>query len=203
MPDRRIFGRSCEYALERSIAIATSLTTPPTDAPPIRLTESADDAAFRAWYEESLPHVYRYLYNRCGRRSDVAEELSQETFLEAVRSRHDADRGDRRSWLIGIARHRLLDHFRRQARRERTFLRLVSTRPPVAITMDRSHPDELIVAALERLPAHQRAAVVLRYVDDLPVREVARLLGRSEGATESLLSRGREALRRLLSEEVR
>jgi RNA polymerase sigma-70 factor (ECF subfamily) len=42
----------------------------------------------------------------------------------------------------------------------------------------------------------QRTAIVLRYVDDLPVRDIAALLGRSEGAIESLLSRGKETLRR-------
>ena len=49
---------------------------------------------------------------------------------------------------------------------------------------------------LRRLPTAQRAAMTLRYLDDLPVREVAALLDRSEGSVESLLSRGREALRR-------
>jgi RNA polymerase sigma-70 factor (ECF subfamily) len=163
--------------------------------------ENAADAAFREWYEASLPRVHRYLYNRCGRRVDLAEELTQETFLEAVRSRSFDEQRDRVGWLIGIARHRLLDHYRREARRERTLVRLIQGRPLVAITLDRPDEDARLADALERLPANQRAAVVLRYVDDLAVREVARLLGRTESATESLLSRGRETLRRVLSEE--
>jgi RNA polymerase sigma-70 factor (ECF subfamily) len=162
-----------------------------------------DDASFREWYDACLPRVYGYLFNRCGRNADVAEELTQQTFVEAVRSRRYVDRGEPVSWLIGIARHRLLDHFRRLDRRERGFLRLVANRPPQAIWMGTGDEDGRVNAALDGLPAAQRAAIVLRYLDDLPVREVARLLGRSEGAVESLLSRGREALRHSLAEDKR
>jgi RNA polymerase sigma factor (sigma-70 family) len=62
-------------------------------------------------------------------------------------------------------------------------------------------PEGVLVDAVRRLPAAQRAAITLRYIDDLPVREVAALLGRSEGAVESLLSRGRETLRRATGDE--
>lgn len=162
-----------------------------------------DEAAFRAWYEASLPVVYRYLFNRCGRRADVAEELTQQTFVEAVRSRSYVDRGQPASWLIGIARHRLIDYLRGLERRENRLLRLVSTRAPQQIWMDEPDPDDRVSHALARLPAAQRAAVVLRYVDDLSVSEVARLLGRTESAVESLLSRGRESLRKQLGEVAR
>ena len=58
------------------------------------------------------------------------------------------------------------------------------------------HACRQVLASLNALPALQRAALGLRYLDDLPVPEVARLLGRSVHATESLLVRGREGLRR-------
>lgn len=157
----------------------------------------ADDARFRAWYEGVLPQVYGYLFNRCGRNQDLAEELTQQTFVEAVRGRDAFRQGEPLAWLIGIARHRLVDHFRRLERRERGFLRLLASRPPQVIWLrDATSGDDELSAALDRLPAAQRAALVLRYVDDLPVREVGRLMGRSEAAIESLLSRGRDALRR-------
>ena len=57
-------------------------------------------------------------------------------------------------------------------------------------------PVDQVLASLAALPALQRAAVGLRYLDDLAVPEVARLLDRSVHATESLLARGREGLRR-------
>jgi RNA polymerase sigma-70 factor (ECF subfamily) len=159
-----------------------------------------EEEAFRGWYERTLPRVYAYLFNRCGRNADLAEELTQQTFVDAVHSRRSTVASQSPEWMIGVARHKLLDYFRRRERRENGFLRLVAGRPPQSISMDETGPDDRISIALARLPAAQRAAVVLRYVDDLPVREVARLLGRSEASAESLLSRARAALRQQLSE---
>ena len=175
-----------------------SQSAQPITVEPAVTTAAPTEAALRAWYDESLPRVYGYLFNRCGRNAHTAEELTQQTFVEAVRSRR-APNDEPVTWLIGIARHRLLDHFRKLERRERGFLRLVATRPPTDIWPD-TESDDQIAAALAQLPAGQRSAIVLRYMDDLPVAEVCRLLGRSEGAVESLLSRGRAALRESLAE---
>lgn len=158
-------------------------------------TALSDQRAFDAWYESMLPHVYGYLLHRCGRNRQVAEELTQDTFLEAVRSRRTFHGTETRPWLIGIARHRLIDHLRREGRRERTLIRVFSRERPAVVWLGADEAGGELTAALERIPATQRAALILRYIDDLPVREVARLLRRSEGAVESLLSRGRERLR--------
>jgi RNA polymerase sigma-70 factor, ECF subfamily len=200
---RRIPAFSSEYFHEM---VRSSPVSPMAAVGPVKgQGERADEqgASFRAWYEETLPRVYGYLFNRCGRNAELAEELTQETFFEALRSGHVLDRRDPATWLIGIARHRLVDHFRRLQRRERGLLRLVAARPPQTIWINPPDPDDRLADALTRLPAAQKAAIVLRYLDDLPVREVAQLLGRSEGATESLLSRGRAALRQSLAEDAR
>ena len=156
-----------------------------------------DEPLFRRWYDATLPHVYRYLFHRCGRDTELAQELTQQTFIAAIGSRRGPSKDDAMAWVIGIARHRLADHFRGLERRERGFLRLLirSSQPAVAWIGD-LEPEGRLLAALRLLPAAQRAAITLRYIDDLPVREVAALLGKSEGAVESLLSRGRETLRR-------
>lgn len=180
------------------------MTGPPSSVADTASFEAvfADEAAFRAWYDEALPSVYRYLYHRSGRDRDLAEELAQQTFVEAVRSHRHFTGGEPVAWLVGIARHRLVDHFRTQERRERGLRRFMVERPKVGWIGEPALDDEL-AAALANLPTAQRAAIILRYLDDLPVREVARLLGRSEGAVESLLSRGRDALRRSYAGDVR
>jgi RNA polymerase sigma-70 factor, ECF subfamily len=145
-----------------------------------------------ALYDEALPQVYGYLLSRCGQRS-LAEDLTAETFLAAVDT---ARRNEPVSvpWLIGVARHKLADHWRRQAREERS-LALVPAEP--------EPPWEDCVldavtarAALARLGPHHRLALTLRYLDGLPVPEVARLLDRTLHATEALLVRARAAFRR-------
>ena len=155
----------------------------------------ADEDAFRAWYEAALPRVFRYVFHRCGRDRALAEELTQETFVAAIRSsRRFSGGGDAVNWVIGIARHRLADHYRRLERQERGVVNLMSGAHIDAV-MPWNDPDDELAAAVAALPAMQRAAIVLRYQDDLSVREVARLIRRTEKAVESLLSRGRDTLR--------
>lgn len=166
----------------------------------------ADNLAFRAWYERSLPRVYAYLLHRCGRDAELAEELTQQAFVEAVRGRaRFRGQSDPVTWVVGIARNKLVDHFRRAERDQRRHAALVAReighhgtgQPPPGI-----HPDE-VDEALTRLPALQRAVLVLHYMDHLPVREVARFIGKSEAATASLLARGREAFRQAFQEADR
>ena len=155
-------------------------------------TEPAAGADLLALYDEALPQVYGYLLSRCGQKA-LAEDLTAETFLAAV----DTVRRDQPAsvaWLIGVARHKLVDHWRRLAREERS-LSLIPAEP------ESPWEDGVLDAvtarsALERLGPHHRLALTLRYLDGLPVPEVARLLGRTLHATEALLVRARAAFRR-------
>jgi RNA polymerase sigma-70 factor (ECF subfamily) len=159
----------------------------------------ASEAAFRRFYDEALPRLYGYLLHRCRGDPALAEDLAQSAFAEAIRRRETFDgRSEPVTWLIGIARHKLLDHFRTLDREERRRMHLIVRE----LVMDRERDawrdaDErdALMAALGRLTAMQQAALILHYADGLPVREVAREIGRSESATESLLTRAREALR--------
>ena len=159
----------------------------------------ASESAFRAFYDRALPVVYGYLVRRCGGDAALAEDLAQTAFVEAVQRRGAFDgRSDPLTWVVGIARHKLVDAFRRQARDEHRLMQLQVRELAVAADERpwRSADDgEQLAALLGHLPALQRAALVLRYADGLPVREVARQIHKSESATESLLSRGRTALR--------
>jgi RNA polymerase sigma-70 factor (ECF subfamily) len=167
---------------------------------PMDLSELVrDERAFRAWYDDALPRVFGVVFDRCGGDRALAEEITQEAFVEAVRNRARFEgRADSVTWVIGIARHKLADHFRIAARDERRRLRL-------APDVDEDEPwgpletRDDVVRALGRLPESQRAVLCLRYLDDLPVADVARVIGRSESATESLLSRARDGLRGALS----
>jgi RNA polymerase sigma-70 factor (ECF subfamily) len=163
----------------------------------------ADELSFRAWYERSLPRVYAYLFHRCGRNPELAEELAQQAFVEAVRSRaRFRGHSDAVTWVIGIARNKLVDHFRRAERDQRRHAALVAREfAQVAPAADLSPigPDE-IDEALAVLPPLQRAVLVLHYMDHLPVRDVALSIGKSEAATASLLARGRDAFRQAYQE---
>ena len=148
-----------------------------------------------ALYDQALPEVYGYLLDRCG---DVttAEDLTSETFLAAVRSADTAPISI--PWMIGVARHKLVDHWRRRARDDRLVAELAfdpDLDDPTNDPWDAQLTSMRAIDALQRLGDHHRAALTLRYVDGLPVPEVAALLGRTVHATEALLVRARSAFR--------
>ena len=153
---------------------------------------SVQGAALLDLYTDVLPDVYGYLLSRCGAPA-VAEDLTAETFLAAVRAQDQASIGV--GWLIGTARHKLVDHWRRREREERG-LRLLDgedAEDPWDAELDALRAADV----LDQLSPAHRAALTLRYLDDLPVPQVAALLARTLHATEALLVRARAAFRRV------
>jgi RNA polymerase sigma-70 factor (ECF subfamily) len=154
-----------------------------------------------ALYDEALPQVFGYLVHRCGSTS-LAEDLTSETFLAAV----DAVRRDRVpdltvGWLVGVARHKLADHWRAEARDERRLQAVAGRARPPEDPWDGEVDAMDARATLAALGVQHRAALTLRYVDGLPVPEVAEHLGRTVHATEALLVRARAAFRRAYAEK--
>jgi RNA polymerase sigma-70 factor (ECF subfamily) len=104
------------------------------------------------------------------------------------------------AWLIGVARHKLVDHWRRGERERRGLAAVGPDQPidPWEELLDTSAAH----SALARLPGPQRAALALRYLDGLSVPEIADHLDRTVRGTETLLVRARTALRRIYREEA-
>ncbi len=164
-----------------------------------------DTESFRAFYDDALPRVYGYLLHRCGGSVTVAEDLTQETFLAAVAELKKSQRvRTPTAWIYGIARHKLLDHYRQQERADRP-LAVAWEAEPLEMDLvidDAQEARERASAALASVATSQRAALVLCYVDGYSVPEAARLLGKSVEAVESLLARGRQSFKRAYVEET-
>ena len=166
-------------------------------APPAEAALTASPKSFSAFYGRALPRVYGYFLYRCGGSALVAEDLTQETFLAAVVELKKGKRVRQPSaWIYGIARHKLLDHYRREQRSDRQ-LSLGST---LEVDEEPVAPEdwdgrERAIAALSAVAASQRAALMLCYVDGYSVPEAAQLLGKSVEAVESLLARGRQTFK--------
>jgi RNA polymerase sigma-70 factor (sigma-E family) len=131
----------------------------------------------------------------------VAEDVAQEAFVRSAgRFDHlrqpDAFAAYLRRTVVNLCRARL-----RRQRLERDWLRRQERHEPAS--RPSFDPDERTIVwdAIESLPWRQRAAIVLRYYEDLPQSEIADLLGCSVGATESLLSRAMTTLRATMTEE--
>jgi RNA polymerase sigma-70 factor (ECF subfamily) len=162
-------------------------------------------AALLALYDDAVGEVYGYLLARCRNRT-TAEDVTSDVFMGAVDA---VSRGRVETvtiaWLIGIARHKLVDHWRRVERDQR---RLTAVADEPGGTDDEDDPwdaqlDVLAARdALEQLGAHHRAALTLRYLDGLSVPECAAVLDRTVHATEALLGRAKRAFRQVYGEEV-
>jgi RNA polymerase sigma-70 factor (ECF subfamily) len=146
-------------------------------------------------FDAHVGQVYSYFLRRCGERSS-AEDLTSETVLSALVSlQRSPPRSADAAWLIGIARHKLVDHWRRREREHRipTVAAVGSgdVEPPWEQELEAGRAIEV----LEKLMPHHRLVLTLRYLDDLSVPEIAAHLDRSVHAAESLLARARGAFR--------
>lgn len=152
-------------------------------------------------YDRTLPDVFGYLSARCDSVT-VAEDLTAETYLAAVAAaRRSPTPQLTTAWLIGVARHKLVDHWRWRSREERR-LQVAVYEPAYADDPWEAHLDAVLAMdVLRGLGAHHRAVLTLRYLDDLSVSDVADVLGRSLHATEALLVRARSAFRSAYKDE--
>jgi RNA polymerase sigma-70 factor (ECF subfamily) len=163
-------------------------------------------AAWASLCEEYGAALYRFAFHLTGGDPVLAEDIRQETFLSAADAIHGY-RGEAPlfGWLCAIARRKTADEFRRRGRTERLPEDDV---PPTAAGGNRlrleDQPEEwflrselraAIIEALWCLPPDYREALVARYAEGMEVEAIARKIGRSYKATESLLARARAALR--------
>jgi RNA polymerase sigma-70 factor, ECF subfamily len=160
--------------------------------------ETASEARFEAVFRAHYRRLVRSLALACGNQ-DLAADLVQQAFAQLW-----ADWGrisgyeSPSTWVARVAISRLRDHRRSLRRGAAALLRL--GQPPEA-TETAAFEGLDIRTALSRLPLKQRLAVVLFYLDDRPVAQVADMMGVSEGTVNRHLFRAREALRRELKED--
>lgn len=152
-----------------------------------------DEAGLESLYLSHAPQAIRLAFLLTGD-GELARDLVQEAFVRVAGRiprlrRQDAFGAYLRTTVVNLAASRTRSRRREQAALSRLALE----------RQDRDEPDLDLRAhlrtALRRLPPRQRAALVLRYFEDLPEREVARILGCSVVAARSLVARGMEGLR--------
>jgi RNA polymerase sigma factor (sigma-70 family) len=144
---------------------------------------------FQALLDAHRADVYRFLVALVG--PQEAEDCFQETFLAALRAYPDLrDAGNLRAWVFTIAHRKAMDSHRARSKRPE----------PIDAVPERAAPppaerDPVLWEAVRSLPPKQRTAVVARYVNDLPYREIARVLGGTEEAARRNAADGVKKLR--------
>lgn len=165
----------------------------------VRRAKAGDVDAFATIFDRHYGAVYRYISYRLGDTA-LAEDLTSDVFVRCV-ERIDWFRYRGRpilAWLYAIARNLVIDHFRRVERHP--------TAPLPEGTGDRiaggsweadwSLTTEMLVQCLSDLTEDQRRVILLKFVEGYPNADVARILGKTEGAVKSLQHRALAAMRR-------
>lgn len=139
--------------------------------------------------------VYKFLLARCGDR-DLAEELTQETFYQAIRSIHRFDGSCKVSvWLCQIAKHLWYQQLRRQQRETPLPETMPETPGPSAEDTLLAQEDRLsLLKRLHALPEPQREVVYLRSFGGLSFREIGDVMGKTEVWARVTFYRGKERL---------
>jgi len=163
------------------------------------------DAEFTDLYRAHLRDVYSYAYYRIGNHHD-AEDLTEQTFLQAWRhfdrARREAEGRPLRPWLIRIAHNLAANYYRDRSRRPQANIDDVA---PVAALHETAQlvegRQELreVLEGVAALPDDRREALIMRFALGMDNREIARALGRSEGATKVLLHRAIKQLEAALA----
>jgi len=160
-----------------------------------RQMAAGDRIALQTLYARYLPVLWRYAWAHLRPDEAAARDAVSDSFLAALRGRHDPAKGSVAQWLMGIARHKIAD-----ARR--------SVKPMLQPNADLSAPGadpgnslvhdearDAVHRVMLALDDEERLALEWKYLDGASVREIAARLGRTEKAAEALLFRAREKFR--------
>jgi RNA polymerase sigma-70 factor (ECF subfamily) len=149
--------------------------------------------------------IYRYTHGRV-RDAEVAEDLTAQVFLKALEglSSYRPTGAPFRAWLYRIAHARTVDYWRQQGRRQEVMLvdTLVARDPsPDAVTVARSEWS-MAVELLAELTDDQRDVIILRFIEEMSLAEVAETLDKTVGAVKALQHRALATLVRLREERI-
>jgi RNA polymerase sigma-70 factor (ECF subfamily) len=165
------------------------------------------DRDFTELYRAHLRDVYSYAYYRIGNHHD-AEDITEQTFVQAYRHFDRAQRESNgrplRPWLIRIAHNLAANYYRDRSRRPQTNLddvAILSAPLDTERVVEEREEVKEVLEGVSKLPDDRREALIMRFALDMDNREIARALGRSEGATKVLIHRAIRQLEQGLNQE--
>jgi RNA polymerase sigma-70 factor (ECF subfamily) len=174
-----------------------------TDTP----TSKAElDASFSELYKAHLRDVYSYSFYRVGNHHD-AEDLTEQTFLQAYRhlerALREADGRPLRPWLIRIAHNLAANFYRDRSRKPESAIEdagMISALHTTESLVEGREELRAILDGVQQLPDDRREALIMRFALGMDNREIARALGRTDGATKVLLHRAIRQLEGIIEE---
>ena len=167
----------------------------------VQRAKQYDEEAFAQLYEKYFDKIYRYVALKVGDRME-AEDITQQVFLKAIKSISSFRwKGfPFSSWLFRIAHNQVVDYLRKRSRQETVELDdklLISKENPEAIFEHKLDLEQLAAATRKLTPAQQEV-ISLRFAGELPIAQVAKVMGKSEGAVKALQHSAVVALRKAM-----
>jgi RNA polymerase sigma-70 factor (ECF subfamily) len=175
----------------------------------VQRAQGGDAEAFGLLYDRYVDQVYRYIAYRVAS-TQVAEDLTSETFLRALRRIESFtwQGRDVGAWFVTIARNLVADHYKSGRYRLEMTTDDVSESGgtqtidgPERAVLEKMN-NKVLLQAVKKLNAEQQECVVLRFLQGLSVAETAQVMGKNEGAIKALQYRAIRTLGRLLPEGV-
>jgi RNA polymerase sigma-70 factor, ECF subfamily len=167
-------------------------------------TKAELDREFSDLYRTHLRDVYSYSYYRVGNHHD-AEDLTEQTFLQAYRhferAQNESAGRPLRPWLIRIAHNLAANFYRDRARKPQTALEdagVISAPHTTETLVEGREELQRVLAGVDQLPDDRREALIMRFALGMDNREIARAMGRSDGATKVLLHRAIKQLEEIV-----
>ncbi len=167
---------------------------------------------FERIYEQYHQDLYQFIMYMVKDR-DAAEDLVQEVYLKILRSYHTYDnRSSEKTWLFSIARHVTIDYFRKQKRKRTRIFDWFDWGEKEEMVQDRQPlPEELAIQSeelqqvyqtLDQCTVDQKTVIILRYIQDMSIKETAAILGFSESKIKTTQHRAINAIKDKLENKV-
>lgn len=151
---------------------------------------------FTQLVRKELPGLRRFLLAACSGNKSEADDVAQEALMKAyVASRSFDDAAGFPAWLYRIVCNTLIDHQRKQTARGTTIDISQANGVATISRSDDCFAYQELYSAIDGLNVSERTAVLLFYMEDRPVKEIAAIMNIAEGTVKGYLSRGREHLR--------
>ena len=171
---------------------------------PVAAARAGSLAAWDALFQRYQLPLYAYVFELV-RHEQTALDVVQETFISAARNLATLRDDDRfGSWLFSVAHRKCVDRWRKSGREEP-----LDTEFAEAMPGDGDDPSELLIReeqeaefmqALNQLPAPQRAVLLLHFIEDFPLDDIARIIDANLGTVKSRIHYAKKALRELLED---
>jgi RNA polymerase sigma-70 factor (ECF subfamily) len=163
-----------------------------------------DSQALAEIYDSYAEAIYRYLYRYLGD-AHLAEDLTSEVFVRLLQvlDTSRAPRDQLKGWLYRVAHNLAMDWFRQQAKGETLPLyeELVSDSQSPAIWMEEHQDQYRLRQAIRQLTPSQQQVILLRFGEDLKIKQVSQLMDKSEGSIKLIQFRAVKRLRKILGQE--